>query len=101
MIVFVVLSAATLQPSDVFEQPHAAGPRKIEFRISAPDVAAAVEGSRPAQPEDDEGKGNPPSHNFCCQLCWLVLLDWAFLLSHDSFQADASETEDREIFSFE
>ncbi|XP_042082551.1 RNA-binding region-containing protein 3 [Haplochromis burtoni] len=51
-------SAATLQPSDVFEQPHAAGPRKIEFRISAPDVAAAVEGSRPAQPEDDEGKAS-------------------------------------------
>uniref|UniRef100_A0A669EKD2 RNA-binding region-containing protein 3 n=2 Tax=Oreochromis niloticus TaxID=8128 RepID=A0A669EKD2_ORENI len=49
-------SAPALQPSDVFEQPHAAGPRKIEFRISAPDVAAAVEGSRPAQPEDDEGK---------------------------------------------
>lgn len=49
-------SAPALQPSDVFEQPHTAGPRKIEFRISAPDVAAAVEGSRPAQPEDDEGK---------------------------------------------
>lgn len=51
-------SAAALQPSDVFEQPHASGPRKIEFRISAPDVAAAVEGSRPAQPEDDEGKAS-------------------------------------------
>uniref|UniRef100_A0A3Q0T4U5 RNA-binding region-containing protein 3 n=1 Tax=Amphilophus citrinellus TaxID=61819 RepID=A0A3Q0T4U5_AMPCI len=40
-------SAPALQPSDVFEQPHPGGPRKIEFRISAPDVVAVVEGSRP------------------------------------------------------
>lgn len=56
MIVSVVLSAPALQPSDVFEQPNPAGPRKIEFRISAPDVVV-VEGSRPGQPDDDEGKG--------------------------------------------
>ncbi|XP_022076402.1 RNA-binding region-containing protein 3 [Acanthochromis polyacanthus] len=48
-------SAPVLQPSDVFEQPHPAGPKKIEFHISAPEVAAIVEGGGPGQP-DDEGK---------------------------------------------
>ncbi|XP_053268952.1 RNA-binding region-containing protein 3 [Pleuronectes platessa] len=40
-------SAPVLQPSDVFEQPHPAGPRKIEFHISVPEVASTVEGSGP------------------------------------------------------
>ncbi|XP_047424679.1 RNA-binding region-containing protein 3 isoform X3 [Mugil cephalus] len=48
-------SATVLQPSDVFEQPHPAGPRKIEFHISGPEVVAALEGSGPVQ-ADDEGK---------------------------------------------
>ncbi|XP_023135009.1 RNA-binding region-containing protein 3 isoform X1 [Amphiprion ocellaris] len=48
-------SAPVLQPSDVFEQPHPAGPKKIQFHISAPEVAAIVEGGGPGQP-DDEGK---------------------------------------------
>lgn len=56
MIVSSVLSAPMLQPSDVFEQPHPAGHRKIEFHISVPEVAAIVEGSGPGQP-DEEGKG--------------------------------------------
>uniref|UniRef100_A0A3B5L2D2 RNA-binding region-containing protein 3 n=1 Tax=Xiphophorus couchianus TaxID=32473 RepID=A0A3B5L2D2_9TELE len=38
-------SAPVLQPSDVFESPNPAGPRKIEFHISVPEAAAAVEGS--------------------------------------------------------
>ncbi|XP_069007493.1 RNA-binding region-containing protein 3 [Embiotoca jacksoni] len=45
-------SAPVLQAADVFEQPHAAGPRKIEFHISVPEVAAIVEGSGPGQPDD-------------------------------------------------
>ncbi|XP_076577559.1 RNA-binding region-containing protein 3 [Chaetodon auriga] len=49
-------SAPVLQPSDVFEQPLPAGQKKIEFHISVPEVAAAVEGSGPGQP-DDEGRG--------------------------------------------
>jgi len=56
LIVSAVLSAPVLQPSDVFEQPHPAGQRKIEFHISVPDVAAIVEGSGPGQP-DGEGGG--------------------------------------------
>uniref|UniRef100_UPI0037E864B8 RNA-binding region-containing protein 3 n=1 Tax=Semicossyphus pulcher TaxID=241346 RepID=UPI0037E864B8 len=47
-------SAPVLQPSDVFEQPHPAGPKKIEFHISVPEVAAIVEGSVPGQPDDDD-----------------------------------------------
>ncbi|XP_037613435.1 RNA-binding region-containing protein 3 [Sebastes umbrosus] len=43
-------SAPVLQPSDVFEQPHPAGHKKIEFLISVPEVAAIVEGS------GDEGR---------------------------------------------
>ncbi|XP_070784411.1 RNA-binding region-containing protein 3 [Enoplosus armatus] len=48
-------SAPVLQPSDVFEQPHPTGQRKIEFHISVPEVAAMVEGRGPEQP-DDEGR---------------------------------------------
>lgn len=47
-------SAPALQPSDVFENPNPAGPRKIEFHISVPEVAAAVEGSGPGQPDIDD-----------------------------------------------
>uniref|UniRef100_A0A3B5A0G5 RNA-binding region-containing protein 3 n=1 Tax=Stegastes partitus TaxID=144197 RepID=A0A3B5A0G5_9TELE len=50
-------SAPVLQPSDVFEQPHPAGPKKIEFHISVPEVAAIVEGGGPA----DEGEVAPGS----------------------------------------
>uniref|UniRef100_A0A8C2XAT6 RNA-binding region-containing protein 3 n=1 Tax=Cyclopterus lumpus TaxID=8103 RepID=A0A8C2XAT6_CYCLU len=39
LIVSAVLSAPVLQPSDVFEQPHPAGQRKIEFHISVPEAA--------------------------------------------------------------
>ncbi|XP_054478784.1 RNA-binding region-containing protein 3 [Anoplopoma fimbria] len=48
-------SAPVLQPSDVFEQPHPAGQRKIEFHISVPEVADMAEGSGPGQP-DEEGE---------------------------------------------
>ncbi|XP_061661843.1 RNA-binding region-containing protein 3 isoform X2 [Syngnathoides biaculeatus] len=41
-------SAPVMQPSDVFEQPNPAGPKKIEFHISVPEMAARVEGSRTA-----------------------------------------------------
>ncbi|XP_035511568.1 RNA-binding region-containing protein 3 isoform X1 [Morone saxatilis] len=59
-------SAPALQPSDVFEQPHPAGQKKIEFHISVPEVAAIVEGSGPGQPDDkvrevDERELNPSS----------------------------------------
>uniref|UniRef100_A0A3Q3GIK8 RNA-binding region-containing protein 3 n=1 Tax=Kryptolebias marmoratus TaxID=37003 RepID=A0A3Q3GIK8_KRYMA len=47
-------SAPVLQPSDVFEQPNPAGPKKIEFHISVPEVAAGVEGSGRGQPEEDK-----------------------------------------------
>lgn len=43
----------------MFEQPNPAGPKKIEFHISVQDVAAAVEGSGPGQPQDeDKSKGS-------------------------------------------
>lgn len=48
-------SGPVLQPSDVFEQPHPARQKKIEFHISVPEVAAIVEGSGPDRP-DDEGR---------------------------------------------
>ncbi|XP_059183467.1 RNA-binding region-containing protein 3 [Centropristis striata] len=60
-------SAPALQPADVFEQPHPAGHRKIEFHISVPEVAATVEGgSGPRQPDDggsdvDERELDPSS----------------------------------------
>ncbi|XP_077411228.1 RNA-binding region-containing protein 3 isoform X2 [Vanacampus margaritifer] len=37
--------APVVQPSDVFEQPNPAGPKKIEFHISVSEVAARVDGS--------------------------------------------------------
>ncbi|KAG7269674.1 hypothetical protein CRUP_029792 [Coryphaenoides rupestris] len=37
-----------LNPSDVFEQPQPTGPKKIEFHISVPDVAAILEGGAPS-----------------------------------------------------
>ncbi|CAK6951970.1 RNA-binding region-containing protein 3 [Scomber scombrus] len=39
-------SVPVMQPSDVFEQPNPAGPRKIEFHISVPE---ATEGSGPGE----------------------------------------------------
>ncbi|XP_072234530.1 RNA-binding region-containing protein 3 [Leuresthes tenuis] len=57
-------SAPVLQPSDVFEQPNPAGPRKIEFHISVPEAAAAEE-SGTGQLDDDgevaERDGAPSS----------------------------------------
>ncbi|XP_078794788.1 RNA-binding region-containing protein 3 isoform X2 [Oryzias latipes] len=44
-------SAPALQPSDVFEQPSPAGPKKIEFHISLPEVATAEE----SKAEQQEG----------------------------------------------
>ena len=61
MFVSVVFSAPVMQPSDVFEQPHPAGPKKIEFHISVPEVAALAEGSGPgevAQSEEVRGNGS-------------------------------------------
>uniref|UniRef100_H3DNQ1 RNA-binding region-containing protein 3 n=1 Tax=Tetraodon nigroviridis TaxID=99883 RepID=H3DNQ1_TETNG len=49
------LSGPALQPSDVFEQPLAAGQKKIEFHISVPEAAAVVEQSGSDQ-RDDEGR---------------------------------------------
>lgn len=48
----MVVSAPVLQPADVFEQPNPSGPKKIEFHISVPEVAAAEEDNKP----DDEGR---------------------------------------------
>ncbi|XP_039983469.1 RNA-binding region-containing protein 3 isoform X2 [Xiphias gladius] len=51
-------SAPVLQPSDVFEQPHPAGPKKIEFHISVPEVSSVVEGRGPGQETQSvEGRG--------------------------------------------
>ncbi|XP_078147518.1 RNA-binding region-containing protein 3 isoform X1 [Centroberyx gerrardi] len=50
-------SAPVLQPSDVFEQPQPAGPKKIEFHISAPEVAAILEGSGPNQGAESADEG--------------------------------------------
>lgn len=57
-----VHSGPALQPSDVFEQPLPAGQKKIEFHISAPEVAAAAEPSGSEQHED-EGRGQCEGHN--------------------------------------
>ncbi|XP_075994283.1 RNA-binding region-containing protein 3 isoform X2 [Genypterus blacodes] len=60
-------SAPALQPADVFEQPQPAGPRKIEFHISVPEVASTAEGSGPGQETQsddarvDESDLVPPS----------------------------------------
>ncbi|KAM7370107.1 hypothetical protein PAMP_011388 [Pampus punctatissimus] len=52
-------SAPVMQPSDVFEQPHPAGPKKIEFHISVPEVAAIVEASGPCQEAQcEEGRAD-------------------------------------------
>ncbi|XP_029004240.1 RNA-binding region-containing protein 3 [Betta splendens] len=50
-------SAPVLQPSDVFEQPHAAGPKKIEFHISVPDVTAIGDGSGPGHEDQSDEDG--------------------------------------------
>ncbi|XP_071341967.1 RNA-binding region-containing protein 3 [Trachinotus anak] len=59
-------SVPLLQPCDVFEQPHPAGPRKIEFHISVPEAASIIEGSVPGREaqsdkrrEVDEGEVVP------------------------------------------
>lgn len=44
-----------LQPCDVFEQPHPAGPKKIEFHISVPEATSTVERSGPGQEESADG----------------------------------------------
>uniref|UniRef100_A0A3B3U9G2 RNA-binding region-containing protein 3 n=1 Tax=Poecilia latipinna TaxID=48699 RepID=A0A3B3U9G2_9TELE len=55
-------SAPALQPSDVFENPNPAGPRKIEFHISVPEAAAAADGSGRADVDvEDESKSAPSS----------------------------------------
>lgn len=41
-------SAPVMLPSDVFEQPHPAGPRKIEFHISVSEVPSKMETSGPS-----------------------------------------------------
>ncbi|KAM9775478.1 RNA-binding region-containing protein 3 isoform 1-T2 [Syngnathus typhle] len=51
-------STPAMQPSDVFEQPNPAGPKKIEFHISVSEVAAKVDGSRT---QCDEGRRNATS----------------------------------------
>lgn len=56
-----VLSAPVLQPSDVFEQPHPAGQKRIEFHISVPEGAATAEESGPGQPDDGGGGKSPVS----------------------------------------
>uniref|UniRef100_A0A3P8W0S5 RNA-binding region-containing protein 3 n=1 Tax=Cynoglossus semilaevis TaxID=244447 RepID=A0A3P8W0S5_CYNSE len=48
-------SAPVLQPCDVFEQPHPAGPKKIEFHISVPEATSTVERSGPGQEESADG----------------------------------------------
>lgn len=75
MIVSAVISAPVMQPSDVFEQPHPAGPRKIEFHISVPEVAKIEEGDGPGQgPECDEDGGKIPL-GICSQISmWLKVL---------------------------
>lgn len=61
--VFVFASLSTsvpaLQPADVFEQPQPSGPKKIEFHISVPDVAAILEGLGQSQGAEsaEEGEG--------------------------------------------
>uniref|UniRef100_A0A4W6FYD3 RNA-binding region-containing protein 3 n=2 Tax=Lates calcarifer TaxID=8187 RepID=A0A4W6FYD3_LATCA len=50
-------SAPVLQPCDVFEQPNPAGPKKIEFHISVPEVSSIMEGSGLGQEaQSDEGR---------------------------------------------
>lgn len=55
LIVSSVPSAPVLQPCDVFEQPHPAGPKKIEFHISVPEATSTVERSGPGQEESADG----------------------------------------------
>lgn len=58
MIFCAVLSAPVLQPCDVFEQPPAAGPRKIEFHISVPEATAIEDRGGPGQEvQSDECRG--------------------------------------------
>uniref|UniRef100_A0A1A7Z3I1 RNA-binding region-containing protein 3 n=1 Tax=Iconisemion striatum TaxID=60296 RepID=A0A1A7Z3I1_9TELE len=57
-------SAPVLHPSDVFEQPSPAGPKKIEFHISVPETAAGVEGMESSHPDDKskvDEREEPPS----------------------------------------
>ena len=54
-----------LNPSDVFEQPQPAGPKKIEFHISVPDVAAILDGGAPGpgvEPAQDNAGRGPPQY---------------------------------------
>lgn len=67
LIVSPVLSAPALQPCDVFEQPHPAGPKKIEFHISVPEVASMVGGSGAGtEAQADEGTGKSSHRLTCC-----------------------------------
>ena len=55
-----------LNPSDVFEQPQPAGPKKIEFHISVPEVAAILDGGGPgpaAGPDPDSAGRGPPQYH--------------------------------------
>lgn len=57
LIVSAFPSTPMLQPSDVFEQPQNAGPRKIEFHISVPEVAAILEGAGTSQGMESASEG--------------------------------------------
>lgn len=83
MCVFPVLSAPLLQPSDVFEQPHPTGPKKIEFHISVPEVAAVVEENRPGQPDDESRDNGPGNHLELHTVYSDFLLPTLFISVHD------------------
>ena len=60
--VFFVCSALVLQPSDVFEQPQPAGPKKIEFNIVVSETGEEKEEVK------NEPKGKDLIKCFCLSL---------------------------------
>ena len=70
-----------LNPSDVFEQPQPAGPKKIEFHISVPDVAAILDGGAPGpgaeSGQDNAGRGPTQYYleSFSIEILYIVYND--------------------------
>ncbi|KAF6716397.1 RNA-binding protein 40 [Oryzias melastigma] len=57
-------SAPALQPSDVFEQPNPSGPKKIEFHISLPEVAAEEGKAEQQEGVPSSAREEPASEGF-------------------------------------
>ncbi|XP_026220058.1 RNA-binding region-containing protein 3 [Anabas testudineus] len=86
-------SAPVLHPCDVFEQPQAAGPRKIEFHISVPEVAAVVVRGGPGQEVQSDEDREVPEREVASSLSHEREISEGFGKLYPSIQASQPQEE--------